>query len=47
MAGLSNLWFDPKDNDGNPLPENETGLYEKLLRLTISILELNTWLAIT
>ncbi len=29
MAGLSNLWFDPKDNEGNPLFGNETGLYEK------------------
>jgi len=29
MAGLSNLWFDPKDNEGNPLLYNETGRYEK------------------
>ncbi len=30
MAGMSNLWFDPKDNDGNLLPGNETALYEKI-----------------
>jgi len=29
MAGLSNLWFDPKDNEGNPLLGNETEVYEK------------------
>ena len=29
MAGLSNLWFDPKDSEGNPLIGNATGLYEK------------------
>ena len=29
MAGLSNLWFDPKNDEGNPLFGNETGLYEK------------------
>jgi hypothetical protein len=28
-AGLSNLWFDPKNDEGNPLFGNASGLYEK------------------
>ncbi len=27
--GFSNLWFDPKDNEGNPAYGNERGLYSK------------------